>query len=79
MFSADEMRSKPVRITGKGEIFIGDQQLLADYPIADGSISVKPWHGRLNQLTLTLVVGPVSVELRDKPQGDANDDDQQAD
>lgn len=64
MYSPGEMRDKPVRITGKGEIFIDGEQILADYPIADGSLSVTPWHGRLNQLTLTLLVGPVSVELK---------------
>lgn len=69
MLNADEMRNRPVRITGKGEIFIGDDQILADYPISQGSISVTPWHGKLNQLTLTLVVGPVSMELRDDDHG----------
>lgn len=64
MFTADEMREKPVRITGKGEIFIGEEQILAGYPIESDSISVTRWHGRLNKLTLTLLVGPASVELR---------------
>jgi hypothetical protein len=64
MFTANEMRDKPVRITGRGEIFIGDQQVLVGYPIAEDSISVTPWHGRLNKLTLTLLVGQVTCELK---------------
>ncbi len=66
MFTASEMRDKPVRITGRGEIFIGDEQVLVDYPIAQDSISVTPWRGRLNQLTLTLLVGPVTCELKSR-------------
>lgn len=65
MYTADEMRGKPVRITGDGKIYIGDEQILVDYPIEANSVKVTPWNGRLNQLTLTLVVGPVCVELKD--------------
>lgn len=66
MYSADEMRQKPVRITGNGEIFIGGEQVLANYPIASEGISVKPVaHHRLNTLTVTLVVGEVTMELKE--------------
>lgn len=73
MYTAEEMRGKPVRITGKGEIFIDGEQILAGYPIADGSLSVSPWHGRLNQLTLTLLVGPVDIELKQKVDHDTKE------
>jgi hypothetical protein len=69
MYTSDEMRAMPVRVTGDGKIFIDGEQILADYPIAEGSVRVEPWPGgqrgaSLNQLTLTLLVGEVTVELR---------------
>jgi hypothetical protein len=69
MKSVREMRTLPVRVTGRGEIFIGDEQILADYPIIEDGISVQPWRGRFNRLTITLLVGPVSLEVK-KPDVD---------
>lgn len=65
MKTPSELRALPVRVTGKGEIFIGDEQILADYPIAEDGIKVERWRGKLNLLTITLIVGPVSLELKE--------------
>jgi hypothetical protein len=55
-----EQGSKPVRITAKGEIFIGDDEF--PYPVARDSVSVARAGRRLNFLTLTLLVGEVTME-----------------
>lgn len=54
---------KPVRIT-KGHVYIGDDEFL--HPIAEGSIKVEPLgkRGRFNLLTVTLVVGEVTMEAQ---------------
>jgi hypothetical protein len=64
IFTADEMRAKPVLITTKGEIFIGGEQILAEYPIAQDGITVERLRGSLNKLTLTLLVGPVTIDTK---------------
>jgi hypothetical protein len=57
-----EQGSKPVRITAKGEMFIGDDEF--PYPIMADSVSVAR-HGRhRNLLTLTLFVGEVVMEIK---------------
>lgn len=56
-----ENGKKPVRITAKGEVFIGDDAF--PYPISDNSIKVERRHKR-NYLTVTLIVGDVSMESR---------------
>lgn len=56
-----ENGKKPVRVTAKGEVFIGEDEF--PYPIAEGSIKVERLHQR-NLLTITLFVGDVSIETR---------------
>ena len=56
-----ENGKKPVHITAKGEVFIGDDEF--PYPISDNSIKFERKHKR-NYLTVTLIVGDVSMESR---------------
>jgi hypothetical protein len=57
-----EQGSKPVRITAKGKVFIGDDEF--PYPVTQGSISVARYGRSRNLLTLTLFVGEVTMETK---------------
>jgi hypothetical protein len=52
---------KPVHITSTGRMFIGGDEFL--YPVGEGTIKVERVSGR-NLLTLTLVVGDVTMDNR---------------
>lgn len=55
----------PARVTADGKIFIGDEQILADRPIASDSIKTELIrHGRFNLLTISLIVGEIAIETR---------------
>lgn len=56
-----ENGKKPVRVTAKGEVFIGEDEF--PYPIVEDSVKVERLHKR-NLLTITLFVGDVSIEAR---------------
>jgi hypothetical protein len=55
-----EQGSKPVKITAKGEVFIGDDEF--PYPVALDSVSVARRGRSRNLLTLTIFVGDVTME-----------------
>lgn len=60
-----ENGSKPVRITRKGTVFIGDDEF--PYPIITGGIKVQrsgPEHHGFNILTVSIIVGEVTMESR---------------
>jgi hypothetical protein len=67
-----EHGNKPCRIIGN-QVYIDGVPI--QQPIESGSISVKPWHGRFNLLTLTMVVGEVAMEAPNPPQGPPEVDD----
>jgi hypothetical protein len=51
---------KPVKIT-RSSLRIGEDRFF--YPILENSISVKPYSKNYNLLTITLLVGQVSIDL----------------
>jgi hypothetical protein len=51
---------KPVRVT-RSSLRIGDEQF--PYPILEESISVRPYSKTYNLLTMTFLVGPVTIDL----------------
>lgn len=53
---------KPFRVTDRGRVYIGDDEF--PYPIRDGSIRVEKAGRSHHVVTLTIVVGSVSMEAK---------------
>lgn len=53
---------KPFRVTARGRVYIGDDEF--PYPIRKGSVRVERAGASFNAVTMTILVGPVSLEAR---------------
>lgn len=66
-----EMRAnadKPVRIVRKQGIYIGDEEF--PYVVSEQGIKVEPFNKKHNLLTLTLIVGRVTLETSPTSESD---------
>lgn len=55
-----ERARKPVRLMRDGRLFVGDDEI--NHPILAGSIKFEPIMRKHNLLTMTLIVGEVTME-----------------
>lgn len=53
---------KPLRVTARGRVYIGDEEF--PYPIRKGSLRVEKTSPSHNAVTMTILVGPVSIEAK---------------